>query len=136
VLERAAAIGVSAACRDASISQSLFYWWRQRFQRYGPDGVNPRRRRAPPRPAPQLPPAVERRVLAGSDRRGALGRPTAGGLRAAAVAAAYRGQHATAVQFYNPTGLITATVFKGEGQPRSSPVPSAWLDDSCTTVAA
>lgn len=64
VLKRAKVIGVSAACRDAGISRTLLYRWRHRFQRYGPDGVHPRRRRAPHGPAPQLPPAVERRVLA------------------------------------------------------------------------
>ena len=63
VLKRAEAIGLSAACRDG-ISQTLFYRWQHRFQRYGLDGLHPRRRRAPPEPAPQLPPAVERRVLA------------------------------------------------------------------------
>jgi transposase InsO family protein len=64
MLRRAEAIGVSAACREAGISRTLFYRWRQRFQRYGPDGLHPRRLRAQPGPAPQLAPAVERRVLA------------------------------------------------------------------------
>jgi Homeodomain-like domain len=44
--------------------QTLFYRWQHRFQRYGLDGLHPRRRRATPEPAPQLPPAVEQRVLA------------------------------------------------------------------------
>ena len=64
VLKRAEAVGVSAACREAGISRTLFYRWRYRFQRYGANGVHPRRRRAKPGPAPQLAPAVERRVLA------------------------------------------------------------------------
>lgn len=64
VLKRAEAIGVSAACREVGISRTLFYRWQKRFQRYGPDGVHPRRLRAQPGPAPQLTPAVERRVLA------------------------------------------------------------------------
>ena len=64
VMKRAEAIGVSAACREAGISRTLFYRWRQRLQRYGVDGVHPRRRRARPGPAPQLTPPVERRLLA------------------------------------------------------------------------
>ena len=64
VLKRAEEIGVSATCRDAGISRTLFYRWRQRFQRYGVDGLHPRRLRAQPGPAPRLAPAVERRVLA------------------------------------------------------------------------
>lgn len=64
VLKRAMLVGVSAVCRETGISRTLFYRWRRRFQRYGPDGVHPRRLRAQPGPAPQLPPAVERRILA------------------------------------------------------------------------
>jgi transposase InsO family protein len=79
VLKRAEVLGVSATCREAGISRTLFYRWRQRFQRYGPDGVHPRRRRAQPGPAPQLPPAVERRVLAV-----AIAEATWGALRLAA----------------------------------------------------
>src|SRR5260370_36019412 len=57
-------MGVSAAGREAGISRTLFYRWRQRLQRYGVDGVHPRRLRARPGPAPQVAPAVERRLLA------------------------------------------------------------------------
>ena len=64
VMQRAETIGVSAACREAGISRTLFYRWRQRLQRYGVDGVHPRRLRALPGPAPQVAPAVERRLLA------------------------------------------------------------------------
>jgi transposase InsO family protein len=64
VIKRAEGIGVSAACREAGISRTLFYRWRQRLQRYGVDGVHPRRRRARPGPRPQLAPGVERRLLA------------------------------------------------------------------------
>jgi transposase InsO family protein len=64
VMKRAEAIGVTAACREAGISRTLFYRWRGRLQRYGVDGVHPRRLRARPGPAPQLAPPVERRLLA------------------------------------------------------------------------
>ena len=64
VMKRAEAIGVTAACREAGISRTLFYRWRGRLQRYGVDGVHPRRVRARPGPAPQLSPPVERRLLA------------------------------------------------------------------------
>ena len=64
VIERAEAIGVSAACREAGISRTLFYRWRKRFDRYGVDGLHPRRLSARPGPPPQLLPQIERRVLA------------------------------------------------------------------------
>jgi transposase InsO family protein len=64
VMRRAAAIGVSAACREVGISRTLFYRWQHRLSRYGVDGLHPRRLRARPGPAPQLPPHVERRLLA------------------------------------------------------------------------
>src|SRR5512137_2591176 len=64
VMRRAAEIGVSAACREAAISRTLFYRWQQRVSRYGVDGLHPRRLKARPGPAPQLPPAAERRLLA------------------------------------------------------------------------
>ena len=64
VMKRADSVGVSTACREAGISRTLFYRWRQRLERYGVDGVHPRRRRARSGPAPQLAPHVERRLLA------------------------------------------------------------------------
>lgn len=64
VIRRAAAVGVSAACREAGISRTLFYRWQDRLSRYGVDGLHPRRLRARPGPGPQLPPHVERRLLA------------------------------------------------------------------------
>jgi transposase InsO family protein len=64
VMRRAAAIGVSAACREAGISRTLFYRWQHRLSRYGLDGLHPRRLKGRPGPVPQLPPAVERRLLA------------------------------------------------------------------------
>ena len=32
VMQRAEALGVSAACREAGISRTLFYRWRRRLQ--------------------------------------------------------------------------------------------------------
>lgn len=64
VMRRAHELGsVSAACREAGISRTLFYRWRQRFERYGPDGLHPRRRQARRGRPPQLAPHVERLVL-------------------------------------------------------------------------
>ena len=49
VIQRAEELGnVSQACREAGISRALFYRWRQRLERYGPDGVHPRRHQARP----------------------------------------------------------------------------------------
>jgi len=64
VMRRAAAIGVSAACREMGISRTLFYRWQHRLSRYGVDGLHPRRLKARPGPALQLSPALERRLLA------------------------------------------------------------------------
>lgn len=64
VIRRATEVGVSAACREAAISRTLFYRWQARLSRYGVDGLHPRRLRARPGPAPRLLPQVERRLLA------------------------------------------------------------------------
>lgn len=64
VIKRAEEIGVTAACREAGISRTLFYRWRKRFERFGADGLHPRRLAARPGPAPQVLPQIERRVLA------------------------------------------------------------------------
>jgi transposase InsO family protein len=63
-IQRAAARGnVTAVCRELGISRTLFYRWRKRYERYGVDGVHPRRQRARPgRPSAVLP-EVERLVL-------------------------------------------------------------------------
>lgn len=76
VMRRAGELrNVSAVCREAGISRTLFYHWRQRFERYGPDGLHPRRRQArPARPRPPL----ERLVVGW-----ALAWPTWGGGRLA-----------------------------------------------------
>jgi len=43
VLRRATELGnVSAACREAGISRTMFYLWRKRFVLYGSDGLHPR----------------------------------------------------------------------------------------------
>ena len=65
VLRRAEELGnISAACREAGISRTLFYRWRKRFTRYGAVGLYPRQtgeRRGRP---PQLGMVKERQVLA------------------------------------------------------------------------
>lgn len=64
VMRRAHELGnVSAACAEAGISRTLFYRWRERFERYGPDGLHPRRRQARPGRPPQIAPHIERLVL-------------------------------------------------------------------------
>ena len=64
VIRRSHELGnVSAACREVGISRTLFYRWRKRFERYGPDGVHPRRQQARRgRPSP-LAPQVEQLVI-------------------------------------------------------------------------
>src|SRR5258707_6226111 len=64
VIQRAAQLGnVSRACREAGISRALFYRWRRRLERYGQDGVHPRRHRARPGRPVQLAPETERVLL-------------------------------------------------------------------------
>jgi transposase InsO family protein len=64
-MRRAAELGnVSAACRELGISRSLFYRWRKRFERYGPEGLHPRRTRARRGRPPEVPAHLERQVLA------------------------------------------------------------------------
>ena len=55
---------VSATCRRYELSRTVFYRLRQRFARYGPDGVHPKRRQARPGRPPQLAVQTERRILA------------------------------------------------------------------------
>ena len=64
VVRRATEVGVSAACREAGISRTLFYRWQKRLSRYGVDGLHPRRQQARPGPLPHLPPHAERQILA------------------------------------------------------------------------
>ena len=64
VIERAQVVGnVTAVCRELGISRTLFYRWRRRLERYGPDGIHPRRQRAQPGRPVVTPPEVERLVL-------------------------------------------------------------------------
>ena len=59
ILQRAALLGnVTQVCHEAGISRTVFYRWRQRFLRYGSDGLLPHPTRSTrwPRqavPAPQ-----------------------------------------------------------------------------------
>jgi transposase InsO family protein len=63
--QRADELGnVSAACRELGLSRSLFYRWKQRYERYGPDGLHPRRTRARRGRPPAVPAHVERAVIA------------------------------------------------------------------------
>lgn len=65
VLQRAQELGnVSAACREAGISRTLFYRWRRRFILYGVDGLHPRRTASRPGRQTQLDPAKQRRIIA------------------------------------------------------------------------
>jgi len=64
LMQRAAQLGnVTRACQEAGISRTLFYRWRQRLLRYGPDGLRPRPTR-PTRWPRQATPALEHAVLA------------------------------------------------------------------------
>ena len=64
VIERAQVQGnVSAVCRELGISRTVFYRWRQRLERYGVDGVHPRRQRARAGRPVATAPEVERLVL-------------------------------------------------------------------------
>lgn len=65
VFRRAHALGnVSAACREIGVSRSLFYRLRKRFDRYGQDGLHPRRHAGRPGRPPQLDAHHERLILA------------------------------------------------------------------------
>ncbi len=65
VLRRAKELGnVSAACREAGISRTVFYRWKQRFVLYGSDGLHPRHTGARPGRPPRLSVTDERQILA------------------------------------------------------------------------
>ena len=65
LFRRAQELGnVSAACRELGVSRSLYYQLRERFQRYGADGLHPTRRRGRPGRPAQLDATVERQILA------------------------------------------------------------------------
>ena len=64
ILQRAALLGnVTQVCHESRISRTVFYRWRQRFLRYGSDGLLPRPTR-PTRWPRQAVPALEHAVLA------------------------------------------------------------------------
>ena len=54
---------VTLACQEAGISRTLFYRWRKRFERYGADGLHPRRQQARRGRPPQIAPHTERLIL-------------------------------------------------------------------------
>jgi len=65
VLQRAEELhNVSAACREAGISRTLYYRWKKRFTLYGADGLHPRRTAARPGRPVQLDTTKQRRILA------------------------------------------------------------------------
>ena len=65
VLQRAKELGnVSAACREAGISRTLFYRWKKRFTCYGIDGLHPRRTSTRPGRRIQLDSTKERKIVA------------------------------------------------------------------------
>ena len=109
VIRRAAVVGVSAACREAGISRTLFYRWQQRLSRYGVDGLHPRRLHAQPGPAPQLPPAAERRLLAVAIAEATWG----------AATGAFRGMEAIKHQVLRVEGIedVGAASRRGAGAP-------------------
>ena len=64
-LQRAEEFGnVSEACRALGISRSLFYRWKDRFERYGRDGLHPRRQGAGRGRPPGLSVQDEQAILA------------------------------------------------------------------------
>ena len=65
VLQRAEELGnVSATCREAGISRTLFYRWKKRFTLYGIDGLHPKRTATHPGRPVQLGAIKERRIVA------------------------------------------------------------------------
>ena len=65
LFRRAQELGnVSAACRELGVSRSLYYQLRQRFTRYGADGLHPTRRRSQPGRPAQLDAVIERQIVA------------------------------------------------------------------------
>jgi transposase InsO family protein len=63
VIRRAQEAGVSTACREVGISRTVFYRWRKRLERYGADGLHPRRHHAQRGRPVQLAPEIERLIL-------------------------------------------------------------------------
>ena len=73
---------VSATCRRYDVSRTVFYRWRARLTRYGPDGLHPKRRTARRGRPPELTVTDERRVIAEArawpDARAAVGERSPG----------------------------------------------------------
>ena len=94
---------VTLACQEAGISRTVFYRWLTRFERYGADGLHPRRRQARPGRPRQIAPHIERLILGV-----ALAWPTWGCGRTAAHLAREFGTHvapATVQRILRRSGL-------------------------------
>jgi serine/threonine protein kinase len=75
VIERAAIVGVSRACREAGVSRTSYYRWTHRASRYGLSALVPKPRRRPAMPG-GIPAHEEEIILAE-----AVARPTLGARR-------------------------------------------------------
>jgi transposase InsO family protein len=75
VIERAAIVGVSRACREAGVSRTSYYRWCARASRYGLSALVPKGRRRPA--MPNGIPAHEEEIILAE----ALARPTLGARR-------------------------------------------------------
>ena len=75
VIERAAMVGVSRACREAGVSRTSYYRWCARASQYGLSALLPKGRRRPQLPT-QIPAHEEEVILAE-----AVSRPTLGARR-------------------------------------------------------
>jgi IS30 family transposase len=65
LFRRAEELGnVSRACREAGIARSLYYPLRDRYRKYGADGLHPKYRRGRPGRPPALDAQIERRIVA------------------------------------------------------------------------
>lgn len=78
LVDLAARVGVSTACRTFGVHRSTYYRWKRMIERHGLEILRPRERRAPRMPN-QLSPLVEQRIVAF-----ALGHPGLGPARIAA----------------------------------------------------
>ncbi len=65
LFRRAEELGnVSQACREAGVARSLYYQFRSRYQKYGPDGLHPKHLRGRPGRPPALDAQIERQIVA------------------------------------------------------------------------
>jgi transposase InsO family protein len=72
VIERAAEVGVTRACREAGVSRTSYYRWCRRASRYGLSALLPKDRRPPTMPT-QIPAHEEEVILAEAVSRPTLG---------------------------------------------------------------